>query len=212
MTRTKIDWADFTWNPVVGCTHGCPYCYARRIAARFHMTADFSVPEWRQRSFERPFPRKASRIFVNSMSDLADWDSEWFDRVTARIAMHPQHRFLFLTKRLWACPWTSLPNAMLGYTVTRQADCEQLDRRGGWDVSFLSIEPILEGIWIPEHWQPRWIIVGGETGNRKGKVHPELRWLYDIHGFARQNDVPLFFKDSLRQLWGAKGFPREFPV
>lgn len=33
--KTKIDWADATWNPVTGCLHGCEYCYARRIADRF---------------------------------------------------------------------------------------------------------------------------------------------------------------------------------
>lgn len=22
-TKTKIDWADATWNPVTGCLHGC---------------------------------------------------------------------------------------------------------------------------------------------------------------------------------------------
>ena len=33
--KTKIDWADATWNPVTGCMHGCEYCYARRIAERF---------------------------------------------------------------------------------------------------------------------------------------------------------------------------------
>jgi len=30
-----IDWARFTWNPVTGCEHNCPYCYARDIAERF---------------------------------------------------------------------------------------------------------------------------------------------------------------------------------
>lgn len=33
--KTKIDWADATWNPVTGCLNGCEYCYARRIAERF---------------------------------------------------------------------------------------------------------------------------------------------------------------------------------
>ena len=33
--KTKIDWADATWNPVTGCLHGCEYCYAKRIAERF---------------------------------------------------------------------------------------------------------------------------------------------------------------------------------
>ena len=35
MNKTKIEWCDATWNPVVGCKHGCDYCYAKRIAARF---------------------------------------------------------------------------------------------------------------------------------------------------------------------------------
>lgn len=35
MEKTKIDWADSTWNPVTGCLNGCEYCYARRIAERF---------------------------------------------------------------------------------------------------------------------------------------------------------------------------------
>lgn len=35
MNKTKIEWCDSTWNPVTGCKHDCPYCYARRIADRF---------------------------------------------------------------------------------------------------------------------------------------------------------------------------------
>ena len=46
MNETKIDWAEMSWNPVTGCRHGCPYCYARRTAHRFdaaledHATTD----------------------------------------------------------------------------------------------------------------------------------------------------------------------------
>lgn len=35
MNKSKIEWCDYTWNPVTGCLHGCPYCYARGIARRF---------------------------------------------------------------------------------------------------------------------------------------------------------------------------------
>jgi protein gp37 len=35
MNKTRIEWADYTWNPVTGCLHGCSYCYANRQAARF---------------------------------------------------------------------------------------------------------------------------------------------------------------------------------
>lgn len=35
MNRSKIEWCDHTWNPITGCRHGCPYCYARSMTARF---------------------------------------------------------------------------------------------------------------------------------------------------------------------------------
>lgn len=41
MKKTKIDWADSTWNPVTGCLHGCEYCYARKIAERFKGGCEF---------------------------------------------------------------------------------------------------------------------------------------------------------------------------
>lgn len=35
MNRSRIDWCDDTWNPITGCKHNCPYCYARTMSARF---------------------------------------------------------------------------------------------------------------------------------------------------------------------------------
>ena len=35
MQNTGIEWCDATFNPITGCKHGCKYCYARQIAARF---------------------------------------------------------------------------------------------------------------------------------------------------------------------------------
>lgn len=35
MNRSKIEWCDHTWNPITGCRHGCSYCYARKMTARF---------------------------------------------------------------------------------------------------------------------------------------------------------------------------------
>lgn len=31
MKKTKIEWCDSTVNTVVGCTHSCEYCYARKL-------------------------------------------------------------------------------------------------------------------------------------------------------------------------------------
>lgn len=35
MNKSSIDYCDFTWNPVTGCTRGCEYCYAAKQARRF---------------------------------------------------------------------------------------------------------------------------------------------------------------------------------
>lgn len=51
--KTKIDWADATWNPVTGCLHGCEYCYAQRIAERFGGCWRLDLPadtSWRNRA------------------------------------------------------------------------------------------------------------------------------------------------------------------
>ena len=102
-SKTKIDWADATWNPVTGCLHGCEYCYARRIAERFGSNqmpifTDYPVLDKPVRSvgFDgekiQPYPfdftptfhrykldepqrwKKPRNIFVCSMADLfGDW-------------------------------------------------------------------------------------------------------------------------------------------
>lgn len=46
LNKTKIEWADSTWNPVTGCFHTCHYCYARRIAKRFEGAYDILGDEF----------------------------------------------------------------------------------------------------------------------------------------------------------------------
>lgn len=35
MNKSRIEWTDYSWNPITGCLQGCPYCYARKMTARF---------------------------------------------------------------------------------------------------------------------------------------------------------------------------------
>lgn len=35
MNKSGIEWTDYSWNPITGCLHGCQYCYARKMTARF---------------------------------------------------------------------------------------------------------------------------------------------------------------------------------
>jgi protein gp37 len=43
MDKTKIDWAESSWNPITGCYHKCPYCYARGITNRFRSRAGYEL-------------------------------------------------------------------------------------------------------------------------------------------------------------------------
>lgn len=43
MEKTKIEWCDSSWNPITGCFHDCPYCYAKKIAHRYGGNEDDTV-------------------------------------------------------------------------------------------------------------------------------------------------------------------------
>jgi len=90
---------------------------------------------------------------------------------------------------------------------------------------FLSIEPIhcdvaelyreyADG--HKEYWfmnfarRYEWIIVGAETGNRKGKIVPERSWIEHLAAFCEDSGIPVFMKESLRALMG-EDFRQEFP-
>jgi len=210
--KTKIEWCDHTWNPVWGCKNSCPYCYARRLAKRFNK--DFK-PHFVEKNFNMQFSAmdRIGRVFVNSMSDIAYWKEEWMEKVLAKIRENLGYNFLFLTKHpeiYYDYFWPE--NTWLGVTATtndelRLAYLVLLNTSLEENLVFVSIEPILEPIeahdWIGG-WD--WLIVGAETGNRKGKVIPEKEWIDPLLSFK----IPIFMKDSLIPIWG-ENMRREWP-
>lgn len=58
----NIEWALWSWNPVTGCKHDCPYCYARDIAERFY-PQKFEPSIWPARlACARNTPHPAGKI------------------------------------------------------------------------------------------------------------------------------------------------------
>ena len=209
MTKTKIDWCDFTWNPVWGCLNHCEYCYARKLAKRFG-DPDFR-PTWKQKNFDKPFPKKPSRIFVDSMSDVYWWEGEWMESVLKKIADNPIHTFLFLTKRpVVYSDYSFSPNCWLGITITNWQ--EALDKFPDYTkkIIFTSVEPILSHINPSYLLADHWIIIGAETGNRKGKIIPKRKWIAEIVDYCKAVNIPVFLKESLREIWGEK-LIQEYP-
>lgn len=216
MQRTKIDWCTHTVNPVVGCTFGCSYCYARKMNNRFNWIEDWRKPVFYPERLKQLSSKKPKIIFMNSMSDIADWKEKWKDEVFKAIDENPQHIYLFLTKRLSkAYQDIKYSNTVwLGNTITRQKDFIREFGRPSGAKRFYSIEPILEPIKLPQNNIPKvniqWVIIGAETGNRKEKVVPEKEWIMDIVKQCRDWGIPVFMKESLKKIMGSD-FIQEFP-
>lgn len=229
---TKISWCDETWNFVHGCLRGCRYCYARGIDKRFadviaakegkyrglpsgsvfetqlagHLRR--FVPVLLESNLHRKFPRKAFRIFVNSMSDICYWHPAWMQAAYDRIVTEHDRHFLYLTKNPSVYQdnfgFFNHPNILRGMTLTGNNGTDFSYDRGTAPlafVQFVSIEPLL-GDGAPKvlHLFPnlRWIIVGSETGKRKGKVFPRTEWIRDIVAYAEAKNIPIFMKESIR--------------
>ena len=114
-------------NLVIGCTIGCNYCYARNNCKRFHMTDDFSVPQYMNRKLHLMDNPKSHVWLLTGMSDFSDWETAWKEEIFERIAMNPQHAYIFLTKRPERIDFqTDDENVWMGVTVTRASEKKRL--------------------------------------------------------------------------------------
>lgn len=258
MLKTKVEWCDSSFNPLVGCLHGCNYCYARTIASHFK---GCDSPEIRKTESgiiylkeplykagrdgirrKAPYPfgftptfyeyrlddlkkRKYGKtVFVCSTADLfGGWvPEEWIIKVFDACKEATEHRFLFLTKNpqryVELASKGVLPerdNFWYGTTVTDP------DKEAFWAKdyhTFVSVEPVLKpfGDAEPDEYGRitadyiDWMILGAETGNKKGKVVPERSWVEGIVNEFKKRGKPVFMKDSMIPIWG-EDILTEFP-
>ncbi len=224
MQGTDIEWTDYTWNPLRGCSRasrGCANCYAERIAARFSgpgqpyegladrarkgskWTGKVQLIEPVLRA-RKPW-KQFDMVFVNSMSDLFHErvKEAWIDAILDEIKAHPDVWFQVLTKRSdrmrrYFEHKPVPPNLWLGVS------CEDRD---AWDqrskdlnmidatVRFVSAEPLLE-IFPFGRSEVDWLIIGGESGPGARPMPPEDDVRLMI-AHAQEQGVPVFFKQ-----WG----------
>lgn len=154
MTTTKIEWADLTINPVVGCSKcspGCENCYAERFAARLAKNPATApkyagVVDERGKWTGKPnfdvsclvsLPKPPKRIFVGSMCDMfhENVGYEALAHIMGHLALthsNAHHTFLILTKRVDRMldffsnwkPHRRMSNLWLGVTVCNQAEAD----------------------------------------------------------------------------------------
>lgn len=221
MNRTKIEWCDYTWNPIVGCSpasEGCVNCYAAAIAKRFNQP--WGHPVFMPERLGQPAKQKTpSRIFVCSMSDIGHPGvcPLWIVEIRKAMAAAPWHTFIILTKRPeniarfdWRPHW-------VGVTAENQ---ENADRRVPVLASiaagkrFVSVEPMLGPVDLlysafngADSFQSMagidWVIAGPENGPRARPCR--AAWIHDLAKDCVIADVPFFDK---RNNFNRREFPK----
>ena len=212
MNKTKIEWCDYTWNPIVGCSPastGCANCYAEAISRRFGIP--WGHPQFMPKRIPEPGRvKKGARIFVCSMSDLGHpgVKPEWLDEIAAMMSACPQHTFMVLTKRPGAWLKKFAQFAWCGVTVENQDAAENripiLNAYVGTQRRFISIEPMLGPVRLDfgiDDLRVDWVIAGPETGPKARSCEPwwieEAAWDCEFYG------IPFFDKRGILR--------REFP-
>lgn len=218
-TNDSIEWAKWSWNPVTGCKHGCPYCYAKDIAARFYpgeIPSERFDPTFYEDRLEAPkhtkIPAKRvdepgiNNVFVCSMADLfGEWvPQDWIDAVMDQVRANPQWNYIFLTKnpeRLATIEWPD--NCWVGTTIDSQERVERAMNALAMveaQVRFISVEPMLTEITLlPEHADALdWIIIGGQSKSTgEPEKQPEWEWVWKLTEFAADYNIPVYWKPNL---------------
>lgn len=202
-------------NLVIGCTIGCSYCYARNNVRRFHMTEEFSRPEYFPGKLKLMDRKRPRNLLLTGMSDFSDWDPEWREEVFARIGQNPQHQYIFLTKRPEKVRFsTELDNVWFGVTVTSEKEKGRIKamrehiRAKHYQVSF---EPMFDNIGEVDFTGVEWIVVGTETGRRKGKSESKQEWVWNLTNQAHSRGIPVFMKEDLLSVMGEAQMIQELP-
>lgn len=218
MNKTKIEWTDYSWNPITGCKHGCWYCYAHKLFTRFHRS--FEPTFHPERLDELKKLKKPAKIFVCSVADIfAHWTPrEWGQRVIDEV-QKPEYNhltFQLLTKAPENMGYYHInpqPNIWIGVTITGQDEINEMNTLvEGWEGNkFVSFEPLLEPI-NPNRagfkiYFPKigWVIIGRLTGSSRVKLEKE--WVQTLIEECRANGIPVFVKDNVN--WEEK--IQEFP-
>ena len=215
--ENPISWCDFTWNPIKGlCPEACEYCYARRIYARFKYDPEIRLDE---KELLAPYKlKKPSRIFCGSTIEMFHQDihAEWLCQIVKVIEDNPQHVFQSLYH---FSPHRGLfpSNCWLGLTVTSYIEAQKaltFSKTYPNHLKFVSFEPLLGDPKMPEEVFENidWMIIGAETGNRKGKIEPRIEWTAYLLYEADKHYLPVYMKDSLQRHWHhylRKEFPKK---
>jgi len=143
---------------------------------------------------------------MTSMSDFSDWKDEWRTRVFDKMHENPQHVYLFLTKRPKCIQFeTELNNVWMGVTITAECDKHRVAamlENIKANNYFIAFEPLFGELESLDLDGIGWMVIGTETGKRKGKITAEKTWILNIAKQAKAKNIPVFMKETLAVIVG----------
>jgi protein gp37 len=218
----SIEWAQWSWNPITGCKHPCPYCYARDIANRFFPTKfeptlmyerltaphNMIVPD------DAQYNIGAKNVFTGSMSDIfGKWiPSEWIQRILDIITDNPQWNFLFLSKFPIRMAEFNFPdNAWVGASVDCQARVKSTERAFAninAKTKWLSCEPMLEPLKFNQLDLFSWVVIGGASkSTNTPEWIPPRSWIHDLEMQAYIANCMIYEKTNLQPIERLNQYP-----
>ena len=75
----------------------------------------------------------------------------------------------------------------------------------------MTFEPLFEDVGKLDLENIDWIVVGTETGNRKGKSISKREWVLNIINQAKAKKIPVFMKEDLLGIFDENEFIQELP-
>ena len=211
MNITKIEWTDYSWNPISGCNRDCSYCYAKKMAWRLKGRSGYNIespfrPTFHSDRLSQPLKKtKPSMIFTCSMGDFFDFEvnSTWRESVYKIMDRSKWHAYQILTKQPIVEPEfrQSFPkNLWLGVSIdgTSKYWEEPLEtlKSSSANMKFISFEPVL-GNHLPDDLSEiDWAIIGAQTGVGAKNVNPNI--VKEIVDLIVSYNIPLFVKPNLR--------------
>lgn len=213
MSESNIGWTKYSWNPYTwNCTKvslACKNCYMFEMARNLRGKDATGAPQLREAAWAELRRFESGPVFVNSMSDTyhEDVPTAWIHRIHNTARQHPHLIFLLLTKRIERAaalaPYLDWPrNLWIGTTVESDEYLWRLDYLRSITQAagrFVSFEPLL-GLVTPNLTGIEWVIVGGESGNRRRFF--DRFYAMPILYEAQRKSIPFFFKQGSHRLPG----------
>lgn len=222
MNRTKIEYLDYTWNPIVGCSgYGCAVghgrCWAARAAKRQKHRCSLCyqfIPHWHSERMDQPLKVKKPSWIGCCFSgeffsmEIADWVRS---NIYMKMLQAHWHKFVILTKKIHRIYPDEVPeNCGIGVSVNLQKDDWRIQDLLFYEEIRLKIgsfEPLYERIQVDLKGLG-WIIIGGQT---RPTVLPQKEWVMELIEQARKLEIPVFIKNNLAALFPGEQLIQEWP-